>query len=130
MSFEPMHARALAALLLISNGGGLAVAAEPLAHTLPASSSATTGSVEVRVDNFTFSRPMLTIAMGTTVTWVNEDDIPHTIVAKDRTFRSKTLDTDDRFSFTFTTPGEFDYFCSLHPHMVGKVIVTQGSRPS
>ena len=64
---------------------------------------------------------------GTTVTWVNEDDTPHTVVSDDRkTFRSKPLDTDDRFSFTFTTPGTYGYFCSIHPHMTGKVVVKPG----
>jgi plastocyanin len=85
---------------------------------------------EVRVDNFTFSPPTLTIPAGTTVTWVNADDIPHTIAAKDRSFRSKPLDTDDRFSFTFNSPGEYDYFCSLHPHMVGKIVVRSGNSSS
>jgi plastocyanin len=77
----------------------------------------------VKIGNFTFSPATLTVAPGTTVTWTNEDDIPHTIVAKNKAFRSKTLDTDNQFSFTFATPGEYDYFCSLHPHMVGKIVV-------
>ena len=68
----------------------------------------------------------LTVAVGTTVTWINQDDIPHTVVANDKTFRSKVLDSDERFSFTFTKPGEYGYFCSLHPHMTGKVIVKAG----
>jgi plastocyanin len=76
----------------------------------------------VTIDNFTFSPKELTVAVGTTVKWVNHDDIPHTVVEK-TTFRSKALDTDDSYSFTFTSAGEFDYFCGLHPHMVGKVIV-------
>ena len=75
------------------------------------------------MDNFTFSPPTLTVTAGTTVTWVNEDDIPHTIAAKDRSFRSKALDTDGRFSFTFKAPGEYDYFCQPHPYMNGKLIV-------
>jgi amicyanin len=78
---------------------------------------------EVKIDNFTFDPPEITVSAGTTITWLNEDDIPHTVVAKERAFRSKTLDTDDKYSFTFTTPGVYDYFCSLHPHMVGKIIV-------
>ena len=65
----------------------------------------------------------LTVAVGTTVKWVNHDDIPHTVVEKKTTFRSKALDTDDSYSFTFTSAGTFDYFCGLHPHMVGQVIV-------
>jgi len=77
----------------------------------------------VTIDNFTFSPKDLTVAVGTTVKWVNHDDIPHTVVEKNTTFRSKALDTDDSYSFTFTSAGSFDYFCGLHPHMVGKVIV-------
>ena len=77
----------------------------------------------ITIDNFTFSPKELTVALGTTVKWVNHDDIPHTVVEKKTTFRSKALDTDDSYSFTFTSAGEFDYFCGLHPHMVGKVIV-------
>jgi plastocyanin len=78
----------------------------------------------VKIDNFVFGPDTLTVSVGTTVTWINQDDIPHTVVASDKhTFKSKVLDSDERFSFTFTKPGEFGYFCSLHPHMVGKVIV-------
>jgi amicyanin len=77
----------------------------------------------VTIDNFTFTAPELTVAVGTTVKWVNHDDIPHTVVEKNKAFRSKALDTDDAYSFTFASAGTFDYFCGLHPHMVGKVIV-------
>ena len=77
----------------------------------------------VTIDNFTFTPPELTVAVGTTVKWVNHDDIPHVVVNKDKAFRSKALDTDDSFSYTFASAGTFDYFCALHPHMVGKVIV-------
>jgi plastocyanin len=77
----------------------------------------------VKIDNFTFSPATLTVAPGTIVTWTNDDDIPHTVMAKDKGFRSKPLETGNQFSFTFATPGEYAYFCSLHPHMVGKIIV-------
>ncbi len=77
----------------------------------------------ITIDNFTFTPRELTVAVGTTVKWVNHDDIPHTVVEKKTTFRSKALDTDDSYSFTFTSAGTFDYFCGLHPHMVGQVIV-------
>jgi plastocyanin len=77
----------------------------------------------VTIDNFTFGPKELTVAVGTTVKWVNHDDIPHTVVEKNTTFRSKALDTDDAYSFTFASAGSFDYFCGLHPHMVGKIIV-------
>ena len=77
----------------------------------------------VTIDNFTFTPPELTVAVGATVKWVNRDDIPHLVVNKDKAFRSKALDTDDSFSYTFDSAGTFDYFCALHPHMVGKIIV-------
>ena len=77
----------------------------------------------VTIDNFTFAPQELTVAVGTTVKFVNHDDIPHTVVEKKLSFRSKALDTDDSYSYTFATAGSFDYFCSLHPHMVGKIIV-------
>ena len=77
----------------------------------------------VTIDNFTFSPKELTVAVGTTVKFVNHDDIPHTVVEKRLSFRSKALDTDDAYSYTFAAAGSFDYFCGLHPHMVGKIIV-------
>ena len=78
---------------------------------------------EISIDNFTFTPKDLTVAVGTTVKWANHDDIPHTVVDKNKAYRSKALDTDDSFSYTFTTAGTFDYFCGLHPHMVGQIIV-------
>jgi plastocyanin len=77
----------------------------------------------VAIDNFTFTAKELTVAVGTTVKWVNHDDIPHNVVDKSKAFRSKVLETDDAFSFTFASAGTFDYFCGLHPQMVGKIIV-------
>ena len=81
-------------------------------------------AAEVKIDNFTFAPVTLTVAAGTTVKWVNRDDIPHTVVSDDKsTFKSKALDTDDSFSYTFTKPGTYTYFCSIHPKMVAKVVV-------
>ena len=80
-------------------------------------------SAEVKIDNFTFAPQSVTVKAGTTVTWINEDDIPHTVAATGKTFKSKVLDTDDKFSFTFTTPGSYQYFCGLHPHMQGSIVV-------
>jgi plastocyanin len=80
-------------------------------------------NAKVTIDNFTFAPAALTVSLGTTVTWINHDDIPHTVVEKNKVFRSKALDTDDSYSFTFTQAGTYDYFCGLHPHMVGKIIV-------
>jgi plastocyanin len=77
----------------------------------------------VRIDNFNFTPADLIVAPGTTVTWTNADDSPHTVREKDGKFKSAALDTDDTFAQTFTTPGEYEYFCSIHPRMVGKIVV-------
>ncbi len=79
--------------------------------------------LEVRVDNFTFGPDTLTVAVNSTVTWVNKDDLPHVIASTDGVFRSKALDTDDKYSYTFTKAGTYPYFCSIHPKMVGNIVV-------
>src|SRR5579862_7871968 len=114
-----LHAGALALVL------GFAMAAAGAAAPVQAA-TATPAGPTVKIDNFVFGPEALTVSVGTTVTWINQDDIPHTVVANDKTFKSKVLDSDERFSFTFTKPGEYGYFCSLHPHMTGKVIVKAG----
>ena len=82
------------------------------------------GRVEVKIDNFSFAPAEITVAKGTTVNWVNRDDIPHTVVSDDKaTFKSKPLDTDDKFSYTFSKEGTYSYFCSIHPKMIAKVVV-------
>jgi len=103
---------------------GLLALALTVSLGLAAGAVAAPAPVTVRIDNFTFDAATITVPVGTTVTWVNQDDIPHTVVSDDKTtFRSKVMDTDDRYSFTFNTPGAFGYFCSIHPHMTGKVVV-------
>ena len=78
---------------------------------------------QVKIDNFSFGPQTLTVPVGTTVTWTNRDDIPHTIVSTDGVFKSKVRDTDETFSYTFTKAGTYTYFCSVHPKMTGKIIV-------
>ena len=80
-------------------------------------------SVGVKIDNFSFGPASLAVAAGTTVTWTNNDDVPHTVVSDDKVFKSKALDTDDKFSYTFTKPGTYNYFCSVHPKMTATVVV-------
>ncbi len=82
-----------------------------------------TQAAEVKIDNFSFGPGTITVPVGTTVTWTNRDDIPHTIVSTEGVFKSKVLDTDEKFSFTFSKTGTFPYFCSIHPKMTGKVVV-------
>ena len=80
----------------------------------------------VTIDNFSFTPATLTVKAGTTVTWTNHDDIPHGIGSANNAFpKSKALDTDDSYSFTFATPGTYQFFCYLHPKMVGSIVVEQ-----
>jgi amicyanin len=108
---------AVAALAAVTLG-----AAAPAPSVLPPAPAAAQATA-VNIDNFVFGPAAITVPVGATVTWVNRDDIPHTVVAVDKAFKSKVLDTDDKFSFTFTKAGTYDYFCSIHPHMTGKVVV-------
>jgi plastocyanin len=102
------------ALTLLGNGpGGFSAAAQQQQG----------GASEVKIDNFSFGPAALTVPVGTTVTWTNRDDIPHTVVSDDKVFKSKVLDTDEKFSYTFSKPGTYPYFCSVHPKMTGKVVV-------
>ena len=99
----------------------LAAAVFAAAAVFPASAQA--AETQVQIDQFIFAPQRITVKAGTTVTWVNGDDIPHTVAATDKLFKSNALDTKDKFSFTFTTAGAYEYFCSLHPHMTGAVVV-------
>ena len=101
-----LRSLAAAAVVLVCLGGGTAQAQE----------------LKVTIDNFTFTPVELTVKVGDTVTWTNHDDIPHTVVSAGK-FRSKAMDTDNSFSFTFTSAGDYKYFCSLHPHMTGMIKV-------
>ncbi len=78
---------------------------------------------QITIDSFRFTPQVLTVKAGSTVTWTNKDDVPHTIVSNAKKFRSPVLDTDGTFSYTFNDPGTYEYFCSVHPQMTGKVIV-------
>jgi plastocyanin len=80
-------------------------------------------TAEVKIDNFVFGPAAITVPVGTTVTWINRDDIPHTVVSTEKVFKSKVLDTDEKFSYAFTKAGEYPYFCSIHPKMTGKIVV-------
>ena len=90
-----------------------------------AARSAPATDAEVDIDQFTFLPQRITVKAGTTVTWINEDDVPHTVASSSKVFKSKALDTGDKFSFsfTFTTPGTYAYICSVHPYMTGAVVV-------
>ena len=84
--------------------------------------SKTALGTQVKIDNFSFG-PDLTIPAGTTVTWTNHDDVPHVVASDTKIFKSNPLDTDDHFSYTFTKPGTYLYYCMIHPKMTAKVVV-------
>ena len=112
---------------LLAGALGLAalVAAAPRAPSADAANS-----VAVQIDNFHYTPANLVVAAGTTVTWKNDDDSPHSVREKDGKFKSAALDTDDSFSHTFAAPGEYPYICTIHPYMVGKIIVKPGGSSS
>jgi plastocyanin len=84
----------------------------------------TKSGTEVKIDNFSFGPAAITIPAGSTVTWTNNDDVPHVVSSDDnKMFKSKALDTDDRFSFTFTKPGTYNYYCAIHPKMTATIVV-------
>jgi plastocyanin len=118
-----MKRRALplaAALALVLSAPALAAEAGQSTQVAAATAPAT-----VTIDNFAFAPAMLTVTPGTKVTWNNKDEEPHTVTSVDggKIFKSDALDTDDKFSFTFDKPGTYKYFCSIHPHMVGTIVV-------
>ena len=88
-----------------------------------ATAQSTPAASEVKIDNFSFGPDTLTVPVGTTVTWTNRDDIPHTVVSTEGVFKSKVRDTDEKFSYTFATAGTYPYYCSVHPKMTGKIVV-------
>jgi plastocyanin len=101
---------AVAAVASISLYAGKGAAADP-------------APVDIEIDNFTFAPQRLIVRAGTTVIWRNRDDIPHAVASSSRLFKSKALDTDDTYAFTLTTAGTYEYFCSLHPQMIGTIVV-------
>jgi plastocyanin len=103
-------------LLLVSGFAAVGAARETILAAGP-------DPKEVKIDNFSFTTQTITIPANTPVRWTNRDDIPHTVVSDDKIFKSKVLDTDEQFAYTFTKPGTYKYFCSIHPKMTGTVVV-------
>ncbi|HEV2110111.1 MAG TPA: cupredoxin family copper-binding protein [Gammaproteobacteria bacterium] len=115
-----MNRRYLSTFLLLAAVGGALVTGTVRAGDPPAAAAQ-----QVKVFNYKFDPEVLTIPAGTTVTWSNKDEVPHTVMSSDKRFTSSgALDTGDTYSYTFTTAGSYEYFCTLHPFMKGKVVVT------
>ena len=120
--------RSFAALIAIASVMILASTASQAQHAngsdkLVGTAAGTDAATQVMIDNFVYNPVPLTVKVGTTVTWINHDDIPHTVDSTQGKFKSKALDTDDKFEFQFTEAGEYPFYCRLHPKMTGKVIV-------
>lgn len=119
--------RRAAAIVTIALGFALALWARPrMARQTTGQQPATgkpTGSYKVTISDFSFQPSMLKVPIGSVVTWTNKDEEPHTVVSTDNAFKSRALDTDESFSFTFEKAGSYKYFCSVHPRMVGTVLV-------
>jgi plastocyanin len=130
LTFLILCTAALITTFIIADKGpqifGITFAAETAPATAAASAAAPAapaGVVEVKIDNFAFAPATITVPAGTSIRWINDDETIHNVVSSDKSFRSKALDTNEEFSFTFTKPGTYSYICSLHPRMTGKVIV-------
>ena len=114
-----MFAASLMTMVVMGLGGFIV----ERSHFAAAAQEKPASTAEVKIDNFSFGPAAISVSVGTTVTWTNRDDIPHTVVSTEKVFKSKVLDTDEKFSYTFTKAGEYPYFCSIHPKMTGKVVV-------
>jgi plastocyanin len=107
---------------ILSTALALAMGIAPYASAAAGDKPA--GVTAVKIDNFSFGPATITVSAGSTVTWTNNDDVPHVVTSDDnKLFKSKALDTDDRFSFTFTKPGTYNYYCAIHPKMTAKIVV-------
>src|SRR5437667_9272052 len=114
-----LRSASAAALLVLSFGFSNA------SHTRAAGEqSSSSHKYQIKIDNFSFAPATLTVPAGATVTWVNHDDVPHNIVSSEgKTLKSPVMDTDEKFSYTFTKPGAYPYYCGIHPKMTAKVVV-------
>jgi plastocyanin len=114
MWIASLTAPVMIAILLLCTGSPSVMAS---------SVKASAAAAEVKIDNFSFGPQTITVPVGATVVWTNRDDIPHTSVSTEGVFKSKVMDTDEKFSYTFTKAGTYPYFCSIHPKMTGQVVV-------
>ena len=127
--FEKFGGNALALIAIVSlvtlgiASGSSALSPAGGSAAVQTVSTGMPGASEVKIDNFVFNPAIVTVKAGTQVTWINKDDIPHTVDSTDGKFKSNALDTDDKFQFSFNTPGEYPFFCRMHPKMTGKIIV-------
>jgi plastocyanin len=110
--------------MLLFRDAGRAFAAGMVVCCVVYAALAEPGETRIAIDNFTFKPATIMVPLGTRIVWENDDDIPHSLVETQGKFHSPALDTEDKFRFTFNQAGTFDYFCGLHPHMTGKVVVT------
>jgi len=129
LSVEFSWRSALALFVIVASmsisGSAVSSASEPGTASAPAGSpESSTGPVaEVKIDNFAYTPGVITVKAGTQVTWINRDDIPHTVDSTQGKFKSAAMDTDGTIQFRFTEPGEYPFYCRMHPKMTGKIVV-------
>lgn len=116
-------ALALVAIVSVMMLGGTSASSASGPDGGSAAGASTGSATEVKIDNFAFTPGAVTVKAGTQVTWINNDDIPHTVDSTQGKFKSAALDTGDKFQFRFTEPGEYPFYCRMHPKMTGKIIV-------
>jgi len=114
---------AIVSVMMLSGASASSSSGHGGAAAQPASAESTSPAAEVKIDNFAYAPGVITVKAGTQVTWINHDDIPHTVDSTQGKFKSAALDTEDKFQFRFTEAGEYPFYCRMHPKMTGKIIV-------
>jgi plastocyanin len=122
LAARPFPVRSIAAIAVLAILSAAAPSSLPWGAVAEAAAAR---NVSVKIANFMFNPGVTTVPVGTSVTWTNNDDDAHSVVADNKAFRSNPLDTGDSYSFTFNAPGTYAYHCGLHPQMVGKIVVTR-----
>jgi plastocyanin len=118
MKSKNVRVASVAAIMVISTV--LFLAGTPM---VTANNESPVANSEIKIDNYSFGPQTITVPVGTTVTWINQDDIPHTSVSTEGVFKSKVMDTDEKFTYTFTKAGTYPYYCTIHPKMTGTIVV-------
>ena len=114
---------AIISLAILTGWSTLPLSGPQVPAQTVASEAQAGSAIEVKIDNFAYTPGIITVKAGTQVTWINHDDIPHTVDSTEGKFKSPPMDTDDKFQFRFTAPGEYPFYCRMHPKMTGKIVV-------
>jgi amicyanin len=121
---NPMRKAILTITVSMALAAAFALSRNSQASPAASGKKTAAGQYQVKIDNFSFGPPTLTVPAGAAVTWTNQDDVPHNIVSTDgKGIKSPVLDTNEKFTYTFSKAGTYAYYCAIHPRMVGKIVV-------